>query len=385
MEARMKRWLAAVAGAAAIVALWALPPSSFEMPARNRLPESVRREAVEGEVRRAHTALRAIRWSDSLSQLAVRTAVDGLALSPPRVEGTDPADILSWEEAQRGALAERSRPRSDVVVGIFWQPFGQSALPGIPDAARFSDITFVGARDGTPYCIRAIPHSGRATGALLGLVGDVGACRLYAAYGVPGTQIQAWLEASALGFARIHSPTWAADFARRREPPRPEGTLRPFGLSRPRLAYESIVVQACLAGRVMACERATTDPELISPTWGDRAWLVANTPATGFGMQQAHPPFGYLDDGLLYEWEAAFGPDAFARFWTSSAPVPEAFEAAFGVPLGAWVLRWVERHSGLYRAGPSLPWSSLGWSLLGLAALAGVSTAAGMRRRVGSG
>ena len=384
MEAGMKRWLAVVAGAAAIVALRALPPSSFEMPERDRLPESVRLEAVEGEVRRAHAALRALRWSDSLSQLALRTAVDGLVLSPPRVEGLEPADILSWEEAQRDALGERARRHPYMVVGIFWQPFGQSALPGVPDAARSSDITFVGEHDGTPYCIRAIPYSGPATRALLGLVGDVGACRLYAAYGVPGVEVQAWLEASALGFARIDSPSWAADFARR-ELVRPEGTLRLFGLGRPQLAYESLVVQACLAGRETACERATTDPGLIAPQWGDRAWLVAHTPATGFGVQRGYPPFGYLDDGLLYEWEAAFGPDAFARFWTSSAPVPEAFEAAFGVPLGAWMLRWVERHSELYRAGPSLPWGSVGWSLLGLAVLAGMSTAAGMRRRVGSG
>lgn len=159
--------------------------------------------------------------------------------------------------------------------------------------------------------------------------------------------------------------------------------MRLFGISRPPLADLGVAVQACLAGRLEACARAVSDPDLITPTSGDRAWLLANSPATGLDGGFAGPPFGWLDDGLVYEWEAEFGTDAFARFWTSSEPIPEAFEAAFGVPLGAWVYEWAGRHGDVYRAGPSLPWGSVGWSLLALTALAGAATVAGMRRRVG--
>jgi hypothetical protein len=377
----MKGWLAIVSGASALVALWALPPSRLETPPVQKLPEQIRYESVEGEIRRAHGALRALRWSDSLSALAVRAAVDGVAFSPPRGEGLEAAEVRPWEERLRAALAGIEPRDPDMVVGVFWQPPDHAAVPGVPSGIRMREVTFVGERDGTPYCIRAVPYTERGARVMLRYSGDVGPCRLYAAYGTPGERIQEWLDASALRFARVAVPSFAADFALTALPPR--DATRLFGASRPQFADQNLAVQACLAGRAEACARAVTDPELIAPRFGDEAWLVANSPASSFGGDSPDAPFGWLDDGLLYEIEARFGSDAFARFWTSAEPVAEAFEAAFGLPLGEWVLRWIEGHVGLYRAGPSLPWSSLGLSLLALAALAGVATGAAVRRRVG--
>jgi len=377
----MKRWLAVVTGSMGLVALWALPPSRLELPPTQKLPARLRHEAIEAELRRAHAALRALRWSDSLPSLAIRAAVDGVALGPPRAESLE-AEVQAWEEAQRATLAAL-RPRDpDMVLGVFWQPADEATISGVPIGVRTRRVTFVGEHDGTPYCIHAVPYlTEPGARALLRHIVDLDACRLYAKYGAPGERIQEWLDASSLGFARVAVPTFAADYARLQ--PAPRGTMRLFGLSRPLYADQNLAVQACLAGRPAACERAVTDPQLISPQFGDEAWVVANSPASSFGGGASHPPFGYLDDGLLYELEARFGAEAFARFWTSTESVPEAFEAAFGEPLGEWVLRWIEGHVGLYRAGPSLPWSSLWLSALALTALAGVATAAGVRRRVG--
>jgi hypothetical protein len=372
MEARMTRWLTLVTLSIGAVSLWALPPSAVSVPEIRTIPEVARVQAIEAEMRRGQAALRAIRWSDSLSALVIQAAVDGVALSPPRGEAVDPEAARRWEDAQRTALAGRARRDPRMVVGFFWQRSD-------PVGRLTREVTFVGLRDGTPYCIEASPYTGR--GAMLGWDDTrVGACQLYAAHGPPGGRIQEWLDASALGFVRIAVPTFAADFARAGLPP-PDARL--FGVGRPSLSYQSLTVQACLAGRAEACERAMTDPELIAPQVGADAWLVANTPASSFGGRQSDPPFGYLDDGLLYEWEAGFGPEAFSRFWTSSERVPEAFETAFGVPLGEWVLRWAEEHVGLYRAGPSLPAGSLLWSVLALAGLAGAATLTAARRRVG--
>ncbi|HUP52199.1 MAG TPA: hypothetical protein VM198_06975 [Longimicrobiales bacterium] len=381
----MKRWLAVVTGSMGLVTLWALPPSRFEMPRKNESAEQLRYEAVDAELRRTHTALRALRWSDSLSALAIRSAVDGVVLSPPQAAGLEAAEVQAWEQAQRATIAALERRDPDMVVGIVWQPADHATVPGVPIAGATREMTFVGERSGRPYCIEAMPYIERGARALPRYRGARGACRLYAKYGAPGERIQAWLDASALGFARVAVPTFAADFARTALPPRPRGVMRLFGLSRPPLADQDLATQACLAGRASACERALTDPEVISAPFGDEAWLVANTPASsfGFGPSLGTPPFGYLDDGLLYELEARYGPDAFARFWTSTESVPEAFEAAFGEPLGTWVLRWIEGHVGLYRAGPSLPWGTLGWSLAALIAMAGVVTAAARRRRMG--
>ncbi|HUF74656.1 MAG TPA: hypothetical protein VMM35_00190, partial [Longimicrobiales bacterium] len=312
----MKRWLAVVTASIGLVAFWALPPSVFDMPTLRATPERIRRDAVQREVARDHAALRAIRWSDSLSALLVETAVDAVALSPPTTEGLDPERLRGWVDAQHEALARLPRRDPDLRIGVFWVPVNNSTMGGLPLMNSSDEITFVGARDGVPYCFRAVPYSGRMAEMWLRAAPDLGPCRLYAAYGMPSEGIQAWLEASSLGFARVASPEHAASYSTTALRPS-EQPLRLFGLNRPRSSTENLTVQACLAGRAAACERAMTEPELIAPSRGDVAWLVAHTPASSFAINVPHPPFGYLDDALLYEWEARYGSDAFARFWTS--------------------------------------------------------------------
>jgi hypothetical protein len=379
----MKRWLTVVAGSIALVALWGLPPSAARVPRPNTLPEVIHLEEVTRELARNHAALRALRWSDSLSAIVVGTAAEGVVLSPPITARLEPEAVRRWMDAQHEALARLPRRDPNMRVGVFWVPMDQSTLDDVPLMDGMTALTFVGERDGVPYCFRTLPHV-EGFAPISSPASDLGACRLFAAYGTPGARIHAWLEASSLGFARVPVATFAADYARTAQPPI-EGASRLFGLSRPRVPDESLTVQACLAGRPAACERAVTDPALIAPSRPAEAWLLAMTPASGFDSYHGAPPFGVLDDALLYEWEARYGSDAFTRFWTSSERVPQAFDAAFGEPLGEWVREWVGQHVGLYRAGPSLPWRSVWASVLVLAGLAGGATAAGMRREVGGG
>ena len=376
----MRRWLAVAIGSIGLVAFWGLPPSVLDTPARETLPEVIRLRALELEIARTHAGLRALRWSDSLSALLVGSAMGDPMLTPPSAETLDPETVRSWVQAQQDLLARLPRRDPSMRVGVFWVPRDHAALPDVPLMDRMQELTFVGERGGAPYCFRALPFTDRVA-FISSFTSDIGPCRLFAAYGVPGERIRAWLEASSLGFARVPVPGFAAYYAATALRPSEPGS-RLFGLSRPRLVDESLTVQACLAGRPAACERAVTDLELISPPSEGEAWLLAQTPVSGVGSYAGHPPFGYLDDALLYDWEARYGSDAFSRFWTSSEPVPQAFEAAFGEPLGEWVRDWAGQHVGLYRAGPSLPWSSVWTSLLAMAALAAVATAAGMRREV---
>ncbi len=376
----MKRWLTGVAAAAVLVAVWALPPSIVRVPSPNRLPEQERLQAVEREVRQLHGALRAFRWADSLSGYVLREQEGGLVLSPPRLrEGSDPALLDTWEATERATLDALEPRDPDMVVGIVWVPAGHGTLPGVPLGGATREVTFVGEGRGRPYCIQAIPYHEPSARGLLRYAGYLEGCRLYAKYGMPGAHLQDWLRTSSLGFART---TDFEELAQLRSST-PRGTLRLFGINRPLLANGDLAVQACLAGRAEACERALTAPGSIAPRMGDDAWLVANSPATSLRGFAAQVPFGYVDDGLLYEWEAEFGPEAFTRFWRSAEPVPAAFEAAFDVPLGEWVLAWVQGHSSLYRPGPSLPLDALGWSLLTLALLGVVVTATASRRSVG--
>ena len=85
---------------------------------------------------------------------------------------------------------------------------------------------------------------------------------------------------------------------------------------------------------------------------------------------------------MLDQLEREFGSAAFARFWSSGAPMPQAFANAFGTSLGSWVQRWA---SDTY---PS-PGSSDGRSLsiadivyaLGCMGLAATAVALWSRRR----
>lgn len=382
----MIRWLAVVVGLAALVALRALPPASLELGLREELPEQVTQRALESELRRAHAALRALRWSDSLSALAVTSAVDGVALSPPVGPALDAAEVDRWTEGRRAELVALGPGNHGVVVGIFWVPTRHSALPDVPLAGSNRPITFVGERDGTFYCIQAEPYTERTSHTLLGYWTGAAACSLYAEYGAPGPHVKAWLEASSLGFARIPVSDFADEVMRSALEERELFERDPFerelfGPGLPLFADENLSVRACLAGRPVACERAVTDPELIAPLFEEERWLLDNTPAVDLGMGAAGPPFGYLDDALLFELEDRYGPDAFRSFWTSTEPLPAAFEAGFGLPLGEWVMRWIHGYVGSYRAGPSIPWRALLWSVVALAAFAAMATGAQNRRR----
>ena len=44
-----------------------------------------------------------------------------------------------------------------MVVGVFWQPLLHGSLPRIPSLARAEEVTFVGTREGRPYC--PIPYT----------------------------------------------------------------------------------------------------------------------------------------------------------------------------------------------------------------------------------
>jgi len=75
---------------------------------------------------------------------------------------------------------------------------------------------------------------------------------------------------------------------------------------------------------------------------------------SGIGRVVFRSPFGSADDYLLSDVAAEFGAERFAAFWTSDEDVPEAFEAAFGIPLGEWVVSWSDAHFARTAAGPAI-------------------------------
>lgn len=183
----------------------------------------------------------------------------------------------------------------------------------------------------------------------------IGPCTWYARYGAPGAAIAAWLQRTGVGWRAV--------------PPRfvsTDSTPAQYGLWYRRLhfvagltgtappAYDAAPAAIrCSQGGTAACALAATAPD------GSASYESFWGAMRGMGSYQ-----GYLLRDLFHD----FGPDRVGVFWRSSAPVPEAFQSAFGVPVSEWLgphlrdyLGAVELGAGDLR-GASL--SALIWVLL---------------------
>jgi hypothetical protein len=337
-----------------------------------RAPEVARFTRVATEIRRAHGVLMATRWADSLSALVLETAVDGAALVYP------PSDLVTPEgdREARTLLAQRlaslgSRDR-EMTVGVVFQYDLHGALDGVLTPFGLSPQIYVGDRDGRPFCFIVHPERYPVTNAGLRAARMLEGCAWYAKYGLPGPSIAAWLESGAFDFARegraedvneALGPAW-----------RPE---LPFGLARP--YDEPIPAARCMTGDATACERVVTHPMRRSST---DSLLVAESPITHVSTGR-FSPLGQRASFLFSELEARYGAEAFSRFWTSGAVVPDAFQAAFDAELGVWMRDWVEEVVGPYRATPGPRAATLGWSVLALLLLSGLASWKQVRRQVG--
>ena len=375
MATGMKAWIGALVVLCGLVAMWALPPSSVSRRTRARFPEETRYAEVAAEVQRAHGILVATRWSDSLSALVVESAVDGLALAHPPSEYVTPEGAEEWRQLVSARLDSRGPRDPEVTVGYVFQADLHGTLEGVL-SPRFGsrEQTYVGTREGTPYCFVVHPTRYALRNAGLRSARSLDGCDWYARYGVPGSTIGAWLEAGGFDFAR------AGSFEDLERPPGvtpppfiPFGILRPFN--------EPIVVAACLSGSVEACERALTDPRALASRRLDPV-LVEASPMSHMTAGY-FTPFQVRSGFLLSMLEAEYGPEAFARFWSSNEPVPAAFEAAFGAELGTWVRDWAAAEIGLFRAGPAPHVASVGWGVLAVLLLSAFASLKQVRRRIG--
>jgi len=402
MARGMKAWLGAVGIGLALVAASTLPPSATDVPEHPKTPERVRYEQIRAGMQRAHDVLRAERWTDSLSGLAVETAVGGLASGLPAEARLAPDAVAEWKARLRAesAAIEPRDPR--VIVGVYVQPLSLGAVPDTPTGSLLNRVTIVGTRNGEPYCLQVLPFMRpdrlderslrRSTPD-----GAVGACRLYAEHGLPSARIQSWLKAGGIRFA-AHPSGWAPIV----HPPQTRADAEAsgrsaldvaglgwssdapmFGLRSSRLFEAGAQVQGCLGGRARACERAVTDPELLRPTLGDQAYVVAHSSVVGTGTYELDRPFDFMNGTLLADLERDFGAEAFDGFWKSDQAVPEAFEAAFGTDMGDWLVGWVKPKIGLYGAGPGVPLDALPLCLVTLMVFGGVAMLVQRRRAVG--
>lgn len=351
MAIRMRAWLALVVGACAAVAIPLIPPDRFEFPVTNEEPEQRRYEEALGELRRTHMALQLMRWSDSLSALV---------------------------RAESGA----DETRSGIRLAAFMQPVFHGALPGLPRGIpTWSSLTLSDMEGATLFCLTV--HTQPVGDAFDVEAVPVAAlpdpCRMIDRFGAPGAHVEEWLEQGAWGFGSSREP--APDHLRLRNDLYAE--LPYFGDRRHPLARENVFVGGCLAGQPEACARAVLDPIDVE---GNGSELRAVAERVGWSYADLdwsdESPFRYLDDSLFADIERQFGEEAFARFWSSDEEVPVAFEAAFGVELGEWVLAWADAQMGISRAGPAIPLADILLVMFTVGAMTALACRVGMRRRI---
>jgi hypothetical protein len=370
MATRLSYWLITFVAACGGLAAWLLPPSRFDRFVRAEVPEDVRYRETTAELQLAHGILVSQRWVDSLSALAVQTAVDGVALAHPPSDIVSPEGFDEWREL----LSSRVRslqPRDPVmVVGMFFQSDRHGASDGVL-LPRFGarPQTYVGTRDGSPYCLVVYPKRYPVSNSELRSAARLESCLMHAKYGVPGAAIAAWLESGGFAFARDVRLAEFDDLGLRR------ARMLPFGPFRP--VEANLPTTGCVAGKLEACTAAF----MAGGTSRSFLPLVEQSPIA-YVHEGGFSVFGRKSDAILAELEAEYGPDSFARFWQSDSEVESAFRAAFGTEPGAWLRDWVQTEIGSYRSSPMPSGKAVLFAILLLSALSVAACVVAMRRGV---
>jgi hypothetical protein len=391
----MKHWMGLTTLCLLLVCVWKLPPVGLEpRDGRFVLPEVRRAEALDGEIDRTHQAIMHLRWSDSLSALTLRTAVDGVAVGFPEntEEGQDPGpgrSRVELPESRREELRQRVRqevaalsPRADVAFGYYLQPLEHGAVEGAV-IRNWGLSTYVGVRDGEAYCMQVLADQRLGNTALSrsvmpfndGRTNATSACRPYLKYGMPGRHVGDWMADGASDFALAPVAPSDPDITAYRPVRRTFFGLNFFGFR-----GQSVEMDRCMAGIPDGCLKTVTSQRTLGGRNGLEGYATHATLLTG--VRSWLSPFGNRDDYLLADLEAEFGPERFQRFWNSEREVPEAFEAAFGMEIGEWMVTWVDSNMEITPPGPGLSKSAALGGLLAVSLMAALAGAWARRRRV---
>ncbi len=210
----------------------------------------------------------------------------------------------------------------------------------------------------------------------------IGPCAYYAAFGQPGGTIASWLED--VGYAPALLPNWI------RTPPY-RGRLR-GRRTRWNCSYQDYLdICACAAGEESQCLSAVTEP--IPSRASDRGYAGRfyygqstyrpNGVVHGWRYWwQRTGRLGYSGESYLSDLLLDMSEERFARFWTSNAPIEDAFANAFDVSLEDWTMKWAREQVGSPRRGPTARASSALLGLLVAAAFLGAGVAYRNKREI---
>jgi hypothetical protein len=377
------RWIAAFAAGCLVVAVALLTASESSPGTVDPEQTLVRRDALSYlHVARAALHLTIARLMDSTRAVAARAPI-----APVRIF-RDPA-IPAEARASLDSLAARStkqlgaQPRGG--VDVFFAYDTAQHLRGASTARYGLTLAYVLPSRAGERCsvIMPFPTYPKLRRLVVGFFGTevfshqlLGPCAYYAAFGMPGAQVDRWLRER--GWALAGDGDWMRPAQQIEFPSYYEGGPQP-------LLYMGTSTGGvkCAAGQVDLCEHEVMEHEVMEHARAPGSfstWWIGNaligqsrfnsTAQYGLTLGNStrdHSALGIRENRMLTDMVRTLGRDRFGLFWTSNEPVPVAFEKAAGMPLGQWTANWVVEQYGPVEAGPGVSASS--WMVSALVAL----------------
>ena len=328
-------------------------------------PEGRLAQRLGDDYFRAAGRAQVIALRDSLMRvLATRGARPGtvIALSPPRLDSTARAVAKAAAPAVASLSTDiRSAFALVPIEPTVWGTGANTYLPRATDGHTCIAMQAVDPRDQTP----SLRHPTEA----------LGPCTFFIAFGLPGREMQRWLESRQYEFA--WDPGWSRAAHAPFPPDEPTLGLRVESLlSRLTTSdvtyyspYQSVYWRsfseaACGTGDVGACRRYF---------FTDSSARRSPIP----GVIQDRPYFYSESNRVMSTLIREQGVDRFTHFWRSPLPPEQAFDSAFTVPFSRWAPAWVRTVGGSVRVDvvtrPGEIASSLAWIGLCVGACVGLA------------
>ena len=376
------RWSAGViTGCAAVaVALLPFPPNAaLWWAGAARAPLAAEMAKFTDVARATEQAVRAYRTAQGLERWSVaRRESDTSSIriddGVPRNVADVVRQVANEQWTALGPFASGSNAQIFVYVDSTTIPRAAVVRGVRPlDPRRLVDVAFAlpDATDGA-HCVTLVRLRGVSPAHVEALRRQslVGVCGFFAAFGMPGPGVRAWLAAT--GYRAARRSDWHVARATAVD------AARVYGLGDAGSRCLTSQPGACV--EALGAADAAPRPDLRTLRFYD--WAIGGTlPSTASALGAPAGALGDFEPEVLVSAVRELGADRFGKFWRSPGSPAAAFQSAFGTSLDSWTHAWVERTYGSIEGRPTIRLRDVVWLALALPLLV-VVAAARHRERV---
>ena len=389
MALTMTRWLAVAGGTCALIATASISSDPARSAATESSLEQVRLNDLRGRVALAAERWHALARRDSLiARLPARnvSSTAPLLAIDPRLSGPHRSLIERAVRRQWNSLGiDSARIPVAIAVVIDTAPSADGLGRGRGQIAYDYQLPVRAGAGAGERCVviatiqsaqsaRADEHRELAEQLATQRAGSslLGPCAFLARFGLPGTEIDAWLRSRSWDLA-AHPHWWTIPIADSVPVGERWKAANDDGASIGGLFWLSPDALGCTAGKVDRCDDAL--PAAVAGDSLPFGGLIITNRARD-------PHWGTFSGRYISDLVTALGPDEFERFWRSDRAPDAALRAVAAIGLDTWTSQWARGLLGEQRVGPRLSLAELiiGLTVAGVCLL--LSASAWGRRQV---